>query len=70
MHGFASPSGKESPWVTNLGPQCCIYLSVPGVLTEGIFQIYVPRDHEVLDHESETTNEFPLTVRLSFLQRP
>lgn len=34
------------------------------MLTEAIFQIYVPQVHRTLDHEREATNEFPLTVIL------
>lgn len=40
------------------------------VLTGVIFQIYGPQSHGVLDHESDSTNEFPPTVRLPFLQKP
>lgn len=70
MYGLVSHSGKEIPWVTNLGSWDYVYLSVYWMLTGAIFQIYVPQSHGVLNHESDSTNEFPPTARLPFLQNP
>lgn len=51
----------DKSWLTVLSVP---YLSVPWMLMEAIFQIYVPQDHRTLNHESDATNEFLLTVIL------
>lgn len=63
MHGLVAHSGKEIPWVTNLGSWSCVYLSVHQMLTKAVFQIYVSHGHGILNHGSDTTNEFPPTAR-------
>lgn len=70
MNGLVSDSGKEIPRVTNLGSWDWVYLSAHWMLTEAIFQIYVSQSHGFLNHESDSTNEFPPTARLPFLQKP
>lgn len=51
----------DKSWLAGLSVP---YLSVPWMLMEAIFQIYVPQDRRTLNHESDATNEFPLTVTL------
>lgn len=63
MHSFVSRPGKI-PWITNLGFPCCVHLSGHWMLTEAILQIYVPQDHQILNHKNDTANEFPPTARL------
>lgn len=46
-----------------------MYLSVHWILTGAIFQIYVPQIHGVLNHESDSPNEFPPTARLPVRQK-